>query len=123
MNTETRPYNSFDYCETVQEINERLGDAFADEDPRLALVALEYFAKKAGMSRLAQEVGVNRESLYKSLSPDGNPSFLTIMRVMRALGLRVLPVCDRPPFPLAKPAGSADAAQGDEEREPAEAVH
>ena len=40
------------------------------------------------MAIVAQETGLGRESLYKSLSPDGNPEFATVLKVMRALGLR-----------------------------------
>ena len=41
------------------------------------------------MSRLAREVGMSREGLYKALSEEGNPSFATVMRIARALGLQV----------------------------------
>lgn len=43
-------------------------------------------AKARGMTQLAKEAGVGRESLYKSLSPGGNPSFKTIMKISNALG-------------------------------------
>ena len=41
------------------------------------------------MAIVAQETGLGRESLYKSLSPDGNPEFATVLKVLRALGLRL----------------------------------
>jgi len=74
MNTiKTSPYNPFDYLENEEEINEYLSTAFNDEDPHVFLIALGYLAKKRGMAEIARLTGVNRESLYKSLSGKGNP--------------------------------------------------
>ena len=67
-------------------------EACADEDPgdgSLIRAALNDIARAGNMSRLAREVGMSREGLYKALSEDGNPSFATVMRVTRALGLHV----------------------------------
>jgi probable addiction module antidote protein len=47
------------------------------------------FARAKGMSQIAQAAGLGRESLYKALSPDGNPEFATVLKVMRALGLKL----------------------------------
>ena len=91
MKTETGPWNPFDYLESQDEINQYLADAFLDEDPRIFLVALGFLAKKQGMSEVAKLAGVNRESLYKSLSGEGNPGYTTIAKVIRALGVRMLP--------------------------------
>jgi probable addiction module antidote protein len=41
------------------------------------------------MSKIARAAGLGRESLYKALSPDGNPEFVTVLKVMRALGLKL----------------------------------
>ncbi len=41
------------------------------------------------MAKVAAEAGLGRESLYKALSPDGNPEFATVLKVLRALGLRL----------------------------------
>ena len=67
-------------------------EACAEEDPgdgSLIRVALNDIARAGNMSQLAREVGMSREGLYKALSKDGNPSFATVMRVTRALGLHV----------------------------------
>ena len=67
-------------------------EACAEEDPgdgSLIRVALNDIARAGNMSQLAREVGMSREGLYKALSEDGNPSFATVMRVARALGLQV----------------------------------
>ena len=89
MTLKTTPYNPFDYLETKEEINEYLNDSFQDDDPRLFIVALGYLAKKKGMTRLAKETGLNRESLYRALSEKGRPQFVTISKVTRALGCKL----------------------------------
>jgi probable addiction module antidote protein len=89
MKTETTPYNPFDYLENQNEIDAYLAESFGDEDPRVFLVALGFLAKKKGMAEVAKLVGVNRESLYKSLSGDGNPAYTTVAKVVKALGVRL----------------------------------
>ena len=89
MTLKTTLYNPFDYLETREEINEYLNDAFQDEDPRLFIVALGYLAKKQGMTKVAKKAGLNRESLYKALSENGNPKFTTISKVSKALGCKL----------------------------------
>ena len=91
MSKETTLWNPFDYLKTPEEINEYLADAFLDEDPKIFMIALGYLARKKGMTELARLTGVNRESLYKSLSGNGNPGYATIVRILRALNIRMLP--------------------------------
>jgi len=57
-------------------------------------VLLGDIARAKGMSQIARETGLGRESLYKALSPDGNPEFSTVLKVVRALGLRLHPTAD-----------------------------
>lgn len=59
----------------------------AAEDPAFITAALATIARARGMAALARETGLTREGLYKALSPDGNPEFATVMKVIRALGL------------------------------------
>ncbi len=66
--------------------------ACADEDPgdgSLIRAALNDVARAGNMSGLAREAGLTREGLYKALSADGNPSFATVLRITRALGMQV----------------------------------
>ncbi len=66
--------------------------ACADEDPgdgSLIRAALNDVARSGNMARLAREAGMTREGLYKALSADGNPSFSTVVRITRALGMHV----------------------------------
>ena len=67
-------------------------EACAEEDPgdgSLIRAALNDIARAGNMSRLARDVGMSREGLYKALSEEGNPSFATVMRITRALGMQV----------------------------------
>ncbi len=85
----TTPYNPLDYLETKEEINEYLNNAFMEDDPQIFLIALGHLARKKGMSRVAKETGLNRESLYRSLSGQGNPNFITVSKITKALGCRL----------------------------------
>lgn len=63
-----------------------------EEDPgdgSLIRRALGTIARARGMSQLARDTGLAREGLYKALSPEGNPEFATVMKVIRALGLHL----------------------------------
>jgi probable addiction module antidote protein len=65
--------------------------ACIDEDPgdgSLIRAALGDIARARSMTQLARDTGLAREGLYKALSPDGNPEFATIMKVVKALGLK-----------------------------------
>ena len=66
--------------------------ACAEEDPgdgSLIRAALNDVARAGNMSGLARDAGMSREGLYKALSKDGNPTFATVVRIARALGLQV----------------------------------
>ena len=66
--------------------------ACMDEDPgdgSLVRAALGDIAKARGMSQLSRDTGLAREGLYKALSPDGNPEFATVMKVIKALRLKL----------------------------------
>ena len=63
--------------------------ALEDGDPALVAAALGDIARAKGMSDVARDTGLGRESLYKALSPDGNPALSTILNVVKALGLRL----------------------------------
>jgi probable addiction module antidote protein len=61
----------------------------AGDDAAFIAKALGHIARAKGMSQLARDTQMGRESLYKALSGDGNPSFATILKVTRALGLQL----------------------------------
>jgi len=63
--------------------------ALEESDTALIAAALGDIARAKGMSRIAVETGLGRESLYKALSPEGNPEFSTILKVLHVLGLHL----------------------------------
>ncbi|MGB6450705.1 MAG: addiction module antidote protein [Steroidobacteraceae bacterium] len=63
----------------------------APEDPAFIAAALGDIARARGMAELAKATGLTREGLYKALSKDGNPSFGTVLKVLKALGLKLTP--------------------------------
>ena len=78
-----------DYLETEEDIVAYLEAALDEGDPALIAAALGDLARAKGMTIVAADAGLGRESLYQALSPDGNPEFATVLKVMRALGLRL----------------------------------
>ena len=80
------------YLQTAEDIQVYIEVACEDDpgDGSLIRTALRDVARAQNMSALAREIGVSREGLYKTLSPNGNPSFATIMRLTRALGMQVI---------------------------------
>ena len=91
MPLETRPFDPAAYLDGPEAIVAYLEGAFADGDPAEITDALGVVARARGMSALAEEAGLSRQSLYKALSGEGNPEFSTVLRVMQALGLRLHP--------------------------------
>jgi probable addiction module antidote protein len=85
----TKPWNSAAYLKTDEDIAHYLEAVFEDGDPSLVAAALGDVARAKGMAQIAKAAGLGRESLYKALSPEGNPEFATVLKVMRALGLKL----------------------------------
>jgi probable addiction module antidote protein len=85
--TQTKPFDAADYLKSDDDMIAYLEAAFEEDDPRVVAAALGDIARAKGMSQVARDAGLGRESLYKSLSPEGNPELGTVMRVMRSLGL------------------------------------
>lgn len=85
----TKPWDASEYLKTEQDIIDYLDAAAETGDPALMQAAIGDVAKARGMGQIAEAAGVGRESLYKSLSKDGNPSFQTIAKVVQALGGRL----------------------------------
>lgn len=84
------PYETSDYLKTQDDIYHYIDSALEDGHPKVLLEALKNIAKaKGGMGSLAEETGLNRESLYKTLSQDGNPRYETLIAIIKALGFRL----------------------------------
>lgn len=87
--TTTKPWDAADHLETEEDIRAYLDAALELGDPALVVATLGDIARAKGMTQIARETGLGRESLYKALSPTGNPEFATILKVVGALGLRL----------------------------------
>jgi probable addiction module antidote protein len=87
--TKTIPWDSAAYLKTDRDIANYLDAVFDDGDPALITHALGVITRAKGMTQIAHKAGLGRESLYKALSPDGNPEFATVLKVLRALGLKL----------------------------------
>jgi probable addiction module antidote protein len=86
--SKTSPYDSAEYLHSIGAINAYMEEALETDDPAFIAKALGTIARARGMSQIAKKAGLSRESLYKALSTEGNPEFGTIIRVMKALGLK-----------------------------------
>ncbi|TAN49092.1 MAG: putative addiction module antidote protein [Methylococcaceae bacterium] len=86
-------YDSAEYLKTEADIaayfEAALELAQAEDDPAFLLKAMGVIARTRNMTQLAKNSGISREGLYKALSGDGNPSFFTVMKLVRALGIKL----------------------------------
>ncbi len=91
MGIKTTPWDSAEFLQTDEDIRLYLEACIeeAGDDPAFIVHALGVIARARNMSQLARDTGLTREGLYKALSPDGNPTFSTVAKVAKALGLRI----------------------------------
>ena len=85
----TRPFDMANYLGDEADVAEYMRQVMEDGDPALLGAALGDMARARGMSKLAKDTGLSRESLYKSLSGERAPSTDTLFKVMKALGLKL----------------------------------
>jgi len=85
----TKPWDTASYLKTKEDIAAYLDVALEDGDPELVKLALGNIARAKGMAEVAEKAGLGRTSLYKALSPKGNPEFATVTSVFKAFGLRL----------------------------------
>ena len=90
----TRPFDMANYLTDEEDVVEYMRQVLEDGDPALLGAALGDIARARGMTQLARDTGLSRESLYKSLSGERAPNSDTLFKVMKALGfkLTVLPI-------------------------------
>jgi probable addiction module antidote protein len=84
-------YDVADYLKSEEDLAAYLDASMeeAGDDAAYIAAALGDIARARGMAQLAKDTGISREGLYKALSPDGNPSLATVLKVVKALGLKL----------------------------------
>ena len=85
----TRNWDAAEHLKTEEDMAAYLEAALDEGDSALIAAALGDIARAKGMSQVARDTGLGRESLYKALSSTGNPELATIIKVVHALGLRL----------------------------------
>lgn len=89
IKSKTLPWDAAEYLETKEDMAAYLEAAIEEGDASLVAAALGDIARAIGMTEIARKAGLGRASLYKALSPDGNPEFATVLKVVEALGLQL----------------------------------
>ena len=89
MARETLPWDAAATLRSKEDIAAYLDAVLEDGDPELLKAALGDIARAKGMTDVARAAGLGRASLYKALSAEGNPEFVTVAKVLRALGFRL----------------------------------
>ena len=95
MKTAAKKKITFAKYDTAEIINDKedviafLEFALEENDPDFLLRTLDAIARSKGMTKIAKELNLDRKGLYKSLAPDGNPSFKTIFKLIDILGLQI----------------------------------
>lgn len=83
------PFDAARYLNDDETIAEYMTAVLETDDPDLLLLALGDVARAKGMAQVAKDAGLGRESLYKALAPGAKPRFDTVMKVVRALGVKL----------------------------------
>jgi len=89
--TKTTKYDVAEHLRTPEEMAAYLEACLEETNGDVALIAkaLGDIARAKGMSQVARDAGLSRESLYKALSGERSPGFDTILKVLQALGLKL----------------------------------
>lgn len=83
------PFDAARYFNDDEAVAEYMTAVLETNDPDLLLLALSDIARAKGMAQIAKDAGLGRESLYKALAPGAKPRFDTVMKVVRALGVKL----------------------------------
>ncbi|MDP5007754.1 MAG: putative addiction module antidote protein [Glaciimonas sp.] len=84
-----RKWDVVEHLQTEEDMRLYFEACVEEGDPSLIAAALGDIARARGMTQVARDTGLGRESLYKALSGEGNPEFETILKVVKALGLKL----------------------------------
>lgn len=85
----TTKWDVVDYLKTDENIADYLEAAMEDGHPAVIATAIGNIARAKGMTHVARKAGIGRVGLYKALSPNGNPEFATVLKVLKALGIKL----------------------------------
>ena len=89
MRTNTKKFDVAEFLHDEETIAEYLNMALEDPNPEMLLLAVKNIARAQGMTQLAKDTGLGRESLYKALSDGAKPRYDTLLKVVRALGIKL----------------------------------
>ncbi|EAO2897558.1 MULTISPECIES: addiction module antidote protein [Enterobacterales] len=89
MKEELKKFDVVEFLEDEEDIQEYLNAAIEEDDTKYLFKALGNIARARNISQLSKEVGMSREGIYKALSGEGNPSFQTVSKITKALGLKL----------------------------------
>jgi len=89
MKVKIKEYDIAEHLNSEEEMQLYLNEILEDGDPALFLSALGDIARAKNMSQLSREVGMSREGLYHALSGKGNPTFSSMLKITKALGLKL----------------------------------
>ena len=89
MRTNTKKFDVAEFLQDEETIAEYLNMALEDPNPEMLLLAVKNIARAQGMAQLAKDTGLGRESLYKALSDGAKPRYDTLLKVVRALGIKL----------------------------------
>lgn len=89
MITQTKTFDVAEFLEDEETIAKYLNMALEDPNPEMLLLAVRNIARARGMTQLARDTGLGRESLYKALNEGAKPRYDTILKVVRALGVKL----------------------------------
>jgi len=89
MSEQLLPFDMTTLLDSDEAVSEYLNQVLEEGDSDELIRALGYIAKAKGMAMIAKESGLGRESLYKALAPGAKPRFDTVLKVIRALGVKL----------------------------------
>lgn len=90
--SELKHFDVVDYLDNDEAIAQYISVALEDGDPGFLVAALGDIARAKGMAQIAKETGLGRESLYKALRSGASPRFDTVVRVLGALGVKLVAI-------------------------------
>lgn len=85
----TRPFDVVDHLDSEEAIAEYLNAVLEENNPELLLAAIGDVARARGIAKLAEDAGLSRESLYKTLRPGAKPRYETVMKILSALRVKL----------------------------------